>query len=228
MAKSLLRLEARKLRSRGESVITITHQLGVSKSTASLWVRDIILTIEQQETLKKHSIVGAERGRLLGALKQKNERLKRIKEGKTAAAKLLGRPSNKEFFAAGIALYWAEGNKRMKKVEFCNSDAKMVVFFLDWFQRFFDLTMADFKCYVGINTIHREREKEVKEYWEKITGIPAQQFTKTSFKHSATHKIYDNFNEHYGTLSVKVLKPARILYKIAGLVEALRSTSMSG
>lgn len=228
MAKSLLRIKARKLRKSGASVKDIARRLSVSKSTASLWVRDIILSLEQLEKLRNQSIKGAERGRLLGSLKQKQERLKRIEEGKITGAKILNSLSEKEFFTSGIALYWAEGNKRMKKIEFCNSDPKMIIFLIHWFQKFFNLTLADFKCYVGVNAIHKEREREIKEYWQIITGIPFNQFTKTSFKHSLVYKVYDNFADHYGTLSVKVLKPARILYKIAGLVEALRSTTLSG
>lgn len=228
MAKSQLLLKAREMRTEGISVRTIAHELNIARSTASLWVRDIILSIEQLEQLRQHSIKGAERGRIVSALKQKQARLNRIEVGKIEGIKNLGTLSDKEFFTAGLALYWAEGNKRMKIIEFCNSDPKMITFLLIWFQKFFDLTSVDFKCYIGINIIHEKREQEVKDYWEKITNIPSSQFTKTSFKHSKVHKSYNNFNEHYGTLSVKILKSSRVLYKIAGLIEALRSTSLSG
>lgn len=226
MAKSALRLQARELRRRGVSVKTIARKLGVAKSSASLWVRDIILSIEQQEKLKKRALVGAERGRLLGALKQKSERLERIEQGKNYGKLTLENLTDREICLAAIALYWAEGNKKMKRIEFCNSDPKLILFLLTWFQKFFHLNTTDFKCYVGVNIIHRKREEKIKNYWSSLTGIPLQQFTKTSFKKSKQHKIYENFNQHYGTLSVKVLKPARILYKMTGLVEALRSLPM--
>lgn len=63
MAKSLLRLEARKLRKRGISVRRIAQTLGISKSTVSEWVRDIILTLEQLEMLKGACLKGGELGR---------------------------------------------------------------------------------------------------------------------------------------------------------------------
>lgn len=228
MAKSILMMEARKMRSQGASVRVIAQKTNVAKSTASLWVRDIVLSVEQLEKLKQQSINGAERGRLIGALKQKQARLNRIEEGKTSGTKHLGTLTVKEFFVAGLALYWAEGNKRMKKIEFCNSDPKMITFFLAWFQKFFDLKLSNFKCYIGINILHKNREQDIKKYWIKTTGLLSSQFTKTSFKYATTQKTYENFNEHFGTLSVRILKPARILYKIAGLVEALRSTPLSG
>ncbi|TSC88014.1 MAG: Uncharacterized protein G01um10147_245 [Microgenomates group bacterium Gr01-1014_7] len=52
MAKSLLRLEAHKLRKKGISVRKIAQTLGISKSTISHWTRDIILTVEQLEALR--------------------------------------------------------------------------------------------------------------------------------------------------------------------------------
>jgi hypothetical protein len=226
MAKSKERLSARNLRKRGFSVKLIAKQLRVSKSTVSLWVRDIVLTIQQQEKLKKQSIVGAERGRLLGSLKQKEGRLKRIEEGKLFGIQRVNNVSERDFFLSGIALYWAEGNKKMKKIEFCNSDPNLVRFLIAWFQRFFELKREDFKCYVGVNLIHKKREEQIKKYWSTVTGFSLDQFTKTSFKKSKPHKIYENFHDHYGTLSVKVLKSARILYRMAGLIEALRAASL--
>lgn len=228
MAKSTLRLKARTLRRKGISVIAIANELRVSKSTVSLWVRDIILTIQQLETLRHHSLQGAERGRIIGALKQKQARLAKIEEGNADGSTMLGIMTEREFFTAGVALYWAEGNKKMKKIELCNSDPQMIIFFLLWLKHFFQMTIDDVRCYVGINILHKSRDRDVKRYWSQITGIPLKQFTKTSFKKSASRKIYDNFEVHYGTLSIRILKPARLLYTIAGLVHSMRTIPLSG
>ena len=53
MAKYELRIKARELRTSGESVRNITKKLTVSKGTASIWVRDIILTVDQLEKLRQ-------------------------------------------------------------------------------------------------------------------------------------------------------------------------------
>lgn len=45
MAKYDLRLKARELRRKGVSVKQIAQELKIAKSSASVWVRDIILTI---------------------------------------------------------------------------------------------------------------------------------------------------------------------------------------
>lgn len=221
MAKSLLRLEARKLRKKGVSVKKIAQYLKVAKSSASIWTRDIILTVEQLENLKKSSLEGAERGRLKNALLQKEKWRKNMEEFKKSGIENIGKLTDKEFLIAGLALYWGEGYKKGRRLQFCNSDPKMIKFLLLWLQRCFRVSNLDIRCRVGINYIHNKREDIVKEYWSKVTGIPLGQFTRTSFKKVENKKIYANFNDHYGTLSVEVSQPSRFYGKIIGLIEGL-------
>ncbi len=97
----------------------------------------------------------------------------------------------------------------------------MIQFLLPWLQKCFDITISDIRCNVGINEAHYKRDKIVREHWSKISGIPLAQFRKTSFKKVKNKKVYENFNEHYGTLSVSVAKPSRFYYKIMGLIDGL-------
>lgn len=113
MAKSLERLKARELRQQGMSVKSIAKSIGISKSSVSLWTRDIILSVEQLEKLKQREIVGREKGSLNGALVQKMRRLKQTEDEKTNGIQALQSLTEREFFIAGIALYWAEGNKKI-------------------------------------------------------------------------------------------------------------------
>ena len=221
MAKSLLRLEARKLRKRGISVKKIAQFLKVSKSSASLWVRDIILTVEQLEDLTRSKLKGGELGRLRGALIQKKRRLKLIEDSKTLGLEMLANLSERELLIAGLALYWGEGRKKNRRVGFCNSDPRMIKFYIHWLQSCFNVKLEDLRGYIGINGIHLERESIVKQYWSELTSIPLSQFRKTYFKKAANKKVYENFNEHYGTLSIEVVQPAPIYYKIMGLIEGL-------
>jgi hypothetical protein len=221
MAKYELRIKARKMRSQGESVKIIAKRLGVSKGTVSLWVRDIILSVEQLETLKQRLIKGGELGRLKGSLMQKERRLKAIKDGVKWGLAKTGNLSDREYFLTGTALYWAEGSKKRGGFMLCNSDPKLIIFMIGWLEKFFEIEKERFILTVGINEIHRQREEKVKKYWSNITKIPINQFRKTSFKKSKVHKVYDNYSDHYGTLSVRVSKPAQMYYNILGLVEGL-------
>jgi len=221
MAKSYLRLKAREMRSKGESVKVIAKILDVSKGTVSLWVRDIILSVEQLEKLHHRLITGGELGRLKGSLMQKERRLRAINSGRNWGVKKMGELSDREFFLTGVALYWAEGTKKKSEVSICNSDPKMINFIISWLRKFFLISKKNLRLVVGINQIHKGREDLVKKYWSEMTSIPIEQFRKTSFKKTNSKKIYTNFNEYYGTLSIKVLKSAGLYYKIMGLVDAL-------
>jgi len=224
MAKSLLKIKARKLRKRGESIKDIAKKLKVSKSTVSLWVRDIILSIEQLEKLRKKALLGAERGRLKGALKQKKARLDNIEKNKKLGIKIINKLNKRELLIAGVALYWGEGSRKSQGVSFCNADPNLINFMIKWLVECFGVRKEDLALNVNINEIHKDREEIVRKYWSEITNIPLVQFRKTSFKKAKNKKIYENFDEHYGTLVVKVLKPSRFYYKIMGLIEALCRT----
>jgi len=225
MAKYLLRQKARMLRRKGISVKRIAFSLGVSKGTASIWVRDIILSVEQLESLRKLSIAGAERGRLKSAFLQKERWNKKREEARKDGVKAIGNLTDRELLIAGIALYWAEGCRKTRVVEFCNSDPTMVQFLLLWLKKCFLVNLEDVRCTVGINEIHKEREQKVKDYWADISGIPLTQFMKTSFKKAQNKKVYENFNDHYGTLSVHIVQPSRFYVKILGLIDGLASAN---
>ncbi len=226
MAKYDLRIKARELRGNGISVKEISTYLGVSKSSASLWVRDIILTVEQLENLRKAEIKGKERGRLKSALLQKKRRTNQIEEARDEGIGVMSGLSEREFLIAGSALYWGEGSKKSQQVEFCNSDPKMIKFLIGWLKFNFQVTTEELRCRIGINELHRKRESEVKQFWSKTTGIPIVQFNQTSFKQAKSKKVYGNFNEHYGTLSIKVLRPTKSFYKILGLINGLSEAGM--
>lgn len=227
MAKFQQRLQARVLRKNGVSVKSIAKQLHVAKSTASLWVRDIILSVEQLEYLRQQSIKGGERGRLLGALKQKNDRLIRIQTGENTGKMLVDTLNTRELLLIGTALYWAEGTKKQRQIAFCNSDPYLILFMIHWLHTCFNISKDRFYCNVGINEIHRQRDSTVKSYWSHITGIPLSNFRKTSFKKIKNIKVYDNFNEHKGTLTVKVTKPGQIFYNILGIISGLSKSKAS-
>ncbi len=157
---------------------------------------------------------------------QKKRRLKQIEEGRVKGIQQLSNLSKREFLIAGLALYWGEGSKKSQQVEFCNSDPKMIKFLIGWLKSNFQITTEELRCRIGINELYRERENNVKQFWSETAGVPLSQFNQTSFKQAKSKKVYDNFNEHYGTLSVNVLRPTRYFYQILGLIEGLNEAGM--
>ena len=89
---------AQQLRRKGLSYKEILEQVPVSKSTISLWCRDIELTLEQKERLK------AKRGSLRGAKVQQVRRIAETEQIKTLAKSELKPLTDYEFKIAGIML----------------------------------------------------------------------------------------------------------------------------
>jgi transposase len=111
-------------REEGRSIKEIAGLLGVSKSSVSLWVRDIELTEEQHAALQARNGLH-ERQRLARAAMSGKARARR------AAWQLEGRRrarSLSRVYVAGCMLYWAEGSRSRNKIVFTNSDPAMARF----------------------------------------------------------------------------------------------------
>ena len=121
------KLLAIKLRRKGFSYKEIGERIKVSKSTLSLWCRDVALTSQQAIRLANKKLSGGEKGRLIGAKRQQQTRLKRTKKLLSVGKKEVGRLSKRERFIAGIALYAGDGLKGDKNVGFANSNSVIVV-----------------------------------------------------------------------------------------------------
>ena len=131
MAKSRLKIEARKMRAEGKSIKDIARNLGVSSSTASLWCRDVKLSQKQVIQLEKNSKDPFYGRRLSYSLKQQLARKVKEEQIKSEARSLIENLSDREKLIAGTALYWAEGFKKDKMVGFANTDPEMITFILN-------------------------------------------------------------------------------------------------
>lgn len=221
MAKSSERNKAISYRQGGKSIKEIADKLGVSKSTVSIWCKDIILTANQIEKLHAKMVKGSYAGRLKGAKLQHEKRLKKENEAKEKAEKYVGKLSDRDLLIALTALYWGEGRKNNRAFFISNSDPEMVRFIIRAYKKVLMIEKDRIILALGLNIIHKIREKEIKEYWSKITGIPIEDFRKTIFIKTKNRKKYKNFNSHYGTLRITVKKSIDDYYKIMGLIKGL-------
>ena len=99
---------ARRLRNeQGLSVRDIARELGVARSSASRWVRDIPLTLEQRATMFARN--PAYNGQCAGAMANATKSRARRERYQQAGSELARR--GEPMFAAGCMLYWAEGEK---------------------------------------------------------------------------------------------------------------------
>jgi hypothetical protein len=200
---------ARALRAQNRTLADIAKTLGVSKSSVSLWVRDVPFT----PTLRL-------RGPHRRPHPAHEAKLRQIEALNRQGEARIGTLSEEAFFVAGVALYAGEGSKTDGSVRFPNSDAEMVRFFCAWLRRFFTIDESRLRCRVYL---HEGLDLEATEaFWSELTGIPRSQFGK-AYRAVPDPSIRRNKHEH-GCFYVNY-SCSRTHREIMGLVRALLSSS---
>ncbi|MFI6940264.1 hypothetical protein ACIBI4_13400 [Streptomyces sp. NPDC050418] len=212
-AKDDMRAKAREFRLKGMTYDEIQVELGVSKSSISLWVRDL----PKPERRK-----AAEQARLANRMRWEHElavRDRQRKQTKETAKKAIGSLSARELFLVGVALYWAEGCKdkpydRREAVTFVNSDPSMIQIYMAWL----DLLGIERERLRFAVMIHENADVAGAErYWAELVRADRSAFTKTTLKKHNPKTVRKNTGDTYrGCLVVKVLKGADLYRRIEG------------
>lgn len=183
--KSKQKIQAILLRKKGYSINEIYLKTGIAKSTASLWVRNVKLSLSAKERLKSRGDMGRKNGTATNLAK----RIKLVDEIEKEVSKNLKviklNISTRKLLCA--MLYWGEGSKDKKAVHFINSDPLLIKTFLSLFRSSFDLEENKFRVNVHLHSYH-DKEKQLK-YWSNITNIPRQQFMKPFIKPNSGKNI---------------------------------------
>ncbi len=210
-AKDDLRLKARELRRQGRTYDEITVELGVAKSSVSLWVRDLPRPRKSPEAM--HQMREARWA------PYREARDRAIERTKAEARREIGELSDRDLFLAGIALYWAEGAKskpyaRRESVTFINSDPGVIQAFLAWL-RMLDVEPERLTFRL---MIHESADAEAAErHWADLVGVDAATFQKTTLKKHRPKTNRKNTGEGYrGCLVIRVLQSAELYRRIEG------------
>ncbi|MFD9303267.1 hypothetical protein ACFWCB_11520 [Streptomyces sp. NPDC060048] len=212
-AKDDLRDQARALRLEGLTYDQIQIELGCSKSSISLWVRDLPKP-ERRRTTEESSAI-ARRG-WERTLEIRDEERRQVK---LDAAAEIGRLSDRDLFLVGVGLYWSEGSKdkayaRRERAIFVNSDPGMVSVYLAWLRL---LGVKDEQLRFAV-TIHETADiADAERFWADLVGVAPEQFLKTTLKRHNPKTIRKNTGEGYhGCLVVRVLQSAGLYRRIEG------------
>ncbi len=171
--------KARDLRKKGLSYNEIKERLGVSKSSVSLWCRDIELSDKQKERLSDRSAAVSK----LGARANHEKRLLEVLAIKESSKKEISSLDSDTFRIAGTILYWAEGHKT-NSASVTNSDPRIIRFMVTWFKEICGISPAHLKAHLHIH--YGNDEKKIKKFWSRLTGIPLKNFGKSFIKPKGT------------------------------------------
>ena len=196
-----LKLKARELRKKGLSIKEIQKRLRVSRSSVSLWVRDVKLTKKQLKKLYLNKSTGGLKGSIIAAMnkiKAREELTQRLLE---EGIKEIESLSKRDKFIIGVAMYFAEGEKGDKNVSFSNSDPRAIKFMVDWLRYFCNVPEKKFRASLYIHDNLNERK--AKQFWSKLIRIPLAQFRKSYIVKNNPHRLR-KVKHIYGVLRITV------------------------
>jgi len=222
MSKVKEKIEAINLRKKGLSISDIAFLLNVSKSSISMWCRDLELTEKQKDRLKKKSIKAGSIGRLLGSQANKEKKIFRVKFYKKQGKNYLGELSKRDVILVAAALYWGEGSKTGGRFIFINSDPDMIKFMFNFLINDLSIGKDKIKLNIQINETHKYRIKEILKFWSFLLKFPIGSFGNTYFIKTKTKKFYPNHKDYYGIIRLSVSKSSELQYKILGLISSLK------
>ena len=208
------------LRKGGASLNEIVRELGVSKSSVSLWVRDVVLSPTQRRRITSigRSIDAIEKRRI-HRIENTRQKYRAVMD---AAKDEIPQLSSHELFLIGVALYWGEGGKTARGMaRLSNSDPDVIRTTMRFFR---EICKVDEKRFRGhVHTFSHLNAQRAEEYWSNVSGIQRSQFYKTYSKPSiAGRGKMDSLP--YGTFQVYVCDTA-LYFKIMGWIERLREFS---
>lgn len=203
------------MRLEGASIREIEAALGVSRSSASRWVRDIELSETQRDRLitkvRLGVIVTAERK----ATAARSERLRHQNEGRRLATE------RDASYAAGCMLYWAEGTKGRNLVELTNSDPELVAAFIRFLRKHFDVTNDRIRLSCNLFADHAEQQRTIEEFWLARLELTRESLRKTAINRYSKYSQKKRANKlPYGTVRLRV-NDTRIVQTIYGSIQEL-------
>lgn len=186
-------IKAKELRKQGKAVTAIAKELGVAKSSVSVWVQDIQLTPKQKEKLLESQY---------GNFKDKfgeEKHLKALEIRKAYQEEGRIKAQNEDLlYCIGCMLFWAEGTKNKNTITFTNSDVNMMKIFSKFLKE--KLLIPNDKISMHINCFVNKHEEigAVRDYWINELNIHGCNLRKP------TIKLTDNQVENYGICSLTI------------------------
>ncbi|WP_157042216.1 helix-turn-helix domain-containing protein [Nitriliruptor alkaliphilus] len=161
---------ARELRAQAWTMPEIAEHLGVSKSSVSLWTRDVPFDPTARRSARTDRRPRGSDHPL------RRRKLERIEQLRCEAVDRIGTLDDLALLHAGLGLYAGDGSKTQSSVRFANSDPRMVALFCRWLRRFFevdeDRLRVTLYLHAGLDLVAAEA------HWAEVTGVPVSQFGK--------------------------------------------------
>ncbi|MGC4804511.1 helix-turn-helix domain-containing protein [Micromonospora sp. DT233] len=223
-AKDELHAEAVELRRQGCSVPDIATRLGVSRSTAYLWVRHLPQGPADEAGRERRRAHSKAMTDAQWAAHRQARDSARAAAGDAAAA-WVGGLERRELILVGAALYWAEGAKAKPwrpndcRVRFVNSDPLLI----DVFVRFVEAMGVAREALSFRVSIHETADPAAAvRWWAEQVRVAPEVFRPVSLKRHRPTTVRRNTGEGYrGCLTVEVPRGRELYWRIEGIMKGM-------
>jgi transcriptional regulator with XRE-family HTH domain len=202
---------ARQLRTEGWTLRDIATELGVSRSSVSLWVRDL-------------PVVPVSRSPYLGPRTPHPARLRKLEEierCREEAVGEIGDLSRRDLMLFALALYAGEGAKGDGQVKFANTDSSLIRLFLAWLRSGFQIDESRLRCALYLHADLDLDLDEAQRFWSRVTSIPVDQCSKPY--RAVVDPTMRNNRHRYGCATVKY-SCSSTHRRVMALIEAVSSS----
>jgi transcriptional regulator with XRE-family HTH domain len=215
--KSDKRLQAEQLRRElGYSYNEISQQIGVSKSTLSHWLKQISLTLEQEQRIQQR-IEDNQTAFVAKARKTNKEKFKKARQvayqkGEEIASLV---PDNDAVHELALAmLYLGEGDKTGNRVQIANTDPAVLRYFLWAVEKLYNINRTEMSLRLNLIELAKPRETEMIKWWANVLDCAVTQFQKTQFD---TRSKYKNITENYHGVCTITYSDTYLFERITGV-----------
>jgi hypothetical protein len=217
-----------KMRKDGNTYKEILSRIPVSKSTLSLWLRDVGLAAKQAQRITAKKRLAQRKG----ATARREQRIHKMEQVFSKAKKDIAKLSDRDLWLIGTALYWGEGSKEKlyrsgQLIIFGNTDPSMVRVFVLFLLKTLSIPPSEIAFTLYVHEAHVHRTEELKRYWLRHIPISNATIFGVYRKKGTVRTSRRNTGEdtYYGTIRVHVRKSVdlqrRIQGWIYGITEAL-------
>lgn len=218
------------LRLEGKSYSEIQAIISVSKSTLSEWLSGIVLSGSIKERLSRRTQKNS-----LQALIKRNKQQTTLAQARAKLEQEIGSNqirhlSARDIGLIGIALYWAEGHKRLLNrngrdvtyhpISLSNADPKLIKIFIRFLQEYLSVPIEKIKA--ELRAFPHQNHEELITFWQEQTGIPSTNFTKIYTGVSRASLGKRPFQRlPYGILQIRVAD-TKLFHRLIGSIEGMQ------
>jgi hypothetical protein len=205
------RERACELRAQAWTLQAIADELGVSKGSVSVWVRNIDFVPRPRNRGRR-----SDKPHPLHV-----EKLAQIERCRAEAEQLIGELSEREFLVFGLALYLGEGAKtEASGLGLANTSGPVMVSFVRWLRHFFEIDESRLRVRLYL---HDDLDVDAATaYWSALLRIPEQQFHRPYRPQRKTNPGHRQSKHEFGCATVR-FSDITLHRRVMALVEAVTS-----